>query len=207
MRKLNQFEVLEEKVRLMADGFRSPEIPNTQLMFPGEEMLPMQVAQRLQGILDGFQGVRDAERAHRLSMAELERAMPHHAAFYEQTVEVAKSHFGSDPRRLASFGLEVVKKPHRRHRRERTEREVVRTTVLEEVTMGPGRRPEVEVIETDTEVVEVVGEPERRRRRERHTGTRRAASASVAPAMPATMPSSGTKREGGSASSKRGARR
>jgi hypothetical protein len=143
MRKLNQFEVFEEKVRRMADGFRSPEIPTTQLMFRGEEMLPMQVAQRLQGILDSFQGVRDADSAHRMSMAELERAMPHHAAFYEQTVEVAKSHFGSDPRRLARFGLEVVKKPHKRHRRERSERELVTTTVVEEVSPGDGRLVEL----------------------------------------------------------------
>jgi hypothetical protein len=207
MRKFNQFEVLEEKVRLMTDGFRSPEFPQTPLGFRGEELLPMQVAQRLQGILDGFQGVRDAEAAHRLARAELERAVPHHAAFYAEAVEVVKAHFGTDPRRLASFGLELFRKPRKHHRRGRPEREVVTTTVVEEVTLGRGRRPEVEVLETDSEVVEVIEPPARRHRHGTRGGVRRAAGAPVDPGATVTLPSTVNPRGVGSLGRKRSAGR
>jgi hypothetical protein len=78
---------------------------------------------------------------------------------------VVHAHFGSDPRRLSTFGIEVVHRAPRRTRApKRVEREVVRTTIIEQP--GRSRVPEVEVIETD-ETVETTEAPRRERRKSR----------------------------------------
>src|ERR1700677_2136461 len=94
---------LEEKAKRMADGFRSIQEPGMQFTFRSGVMVPMQVAHRLQAITDGFQAIRDAEMARVNAQDALERALPDHQSFFEESKGVVHAHFGSDPRRLTTF--------------------------------------------------------------------------------------------------------
>ncbi len=179
----------EEKVRAMAEGFRAMPFPNTQLVFRGETMLPAQAAARFQAVLDSFQTVRDAEASHRGAADAHDKAMAEHQAFYEEAVVVVKSHFGSDAKRLSTFGLGPVKRTRRGPgRRRETVVEVEERT--EEVITG--RDGTVEVRETEVEEVIEEREPRRRegsRRTSRGSGS---APVQVTRATPGATPTTGT---------------
>ncbi len=172
---------LEAKARKMADGFRSIPEQGMQFAFRSGAMVPMQVAHRLQAIADGFQAIRDAEAARLTAEDALEKALPEHHSYFEEAGGVLRAHFGSYPRRRATFGIEEVRRPTRRRSApKRGEREVVRTTVIERP--GRGREPEVEVIETE-ETVETTERPRPERRR-----ARSAAANSAGTPLPGAMP-------------------
>ena len=191
----------QEKVRAMAEGFRAFPFPNTQLVFRGETLLPAQAAARFQGILDSFQGVRDAEENHRCAVDAHEKELADHQAFYEDAVMVVKSHFGSDAKRLARFGLGCVKKGRRGPGRE-TETVIERRT--EEVIAG--RDGSVEVVETE-EVIEE-REPGRRERSRSDENGRGTVQRAVPPAPVSPPPAVATPRKATrSPSPKRGQRR
>ena len=195
MSKHMQHEAFEAKVRMMADGFRSMREQGIQLVFKNESMVPMQAAQRLQVIADHFQGIRDAEETRRLAEEALFESIDGHRAFVEEAVSVVKSHFGSDERRLAVFGIGGSRKPKRRARPQREEREVVRSTMVEEVTVG--REPAVEVVRTE-EVVETTERTDRDRRPKRRRSevvTRPSAPVTgAAPAPTKVKPKAGQRR-------------
>ena len=165
----------EKKVEAMSRGFSTFPIPNAQLRFRREDLTPAQVMARLQGIVEVIQAVRETEAHHRAAVKACAKAMPKDHAFYEEAIEVLKSHFGSDAKIMATFGL----KAHTKSRGRTPE------VVIVEVAR-PERAPEVvveqqvEVDRRDAERVEVetrVEEPKRRPRQPvRHRpgrGTRR----------------------------------
>jgi hypothetical protein len=159
MSKRTHQDELEARIRALADGFRRMPNPSTQFHIHGEPLLPMQVAQRLQAMAESFQSIRDAERARREAEEALAKVLPDYRTFYGHTVDVVLSHFGSDRRKLAEFGLprEGVQL-RRRETRERQQRRVVRKQVIDEV-LADG---ELRLQETDTETVSESEGPARR---------------------------------------------
>lgn len=197
MSKYSEQSPLEQQIRAMAEGFGGFPLPSTQLHIRGEALIPAHVVRRFHEMIGTFEAVRESEAKHQEAIEACTRALPEFRAFYADTVTVVKSHFGSDEKKLATFGLSSGKKAHRiPSRLSRAPREVVTTTVIEEV--GGGREPSVEVIEVE----EVIEEGGTRR------GTRRVAkgapavtvSGATASPLPAPMTkpaAAGSKKKGG----------
>ena len=137
-RKQDPFEL---KVEDMSRGFSVFPLPaTTELTFRRESLTPPQVVQRLRAIVEVIQAVRETEAAHQAAVKACTKAMPKDHAFYEEAVAVVKSHFGSDAKVMASFGLRM-----QRHHREPVPEVVIieREPVIEinEVVEAPARRP------------------------------------------------------------------
>jgi hypothetical protein len=88
-------------------GFTNFPLANVQLNFRREALKPAQVVQRFQEMVDALQEARDLEARCQVVAKAAQKAMPGYQAFYDEAVAVVRTHFGSDRRVLASFGLRV----------------------------------------------------------------------------------------------------
>jgi hypothetical protein len=177
MSKYSEQGPFEEKVRAMVEGFRGFPLTTTELVFRGETLRPEQAVGRFHEMLGRYEAVREHEAKHRAAIQACDEAIESDHAFYADAVVVVKSHFGSDAKKLATFGLASAKKVGRsRGTGRRGAIETVTTTVIEELPVG--REPGVEVVE-----VETVIEPTCSRQGDRRAVKRAKA---VAPAMPST---------------------
>ena len=171
-----------KSVEAMEKGFQNFPTANAELNFRRETLTPAQVVQRLQGIVDLYHQVDEAKAAYEAAVKALQRAMPADHTFFGEAVTVVQSHFGSDPRVMATFGLRA----QRQARPVATEvviledlpREPVVEEEEEEVIEVPARGDRVEVeevvevlerggkrVEVETRVEEAPPKPHRRPRR------------------------------------------
>ena len=104
MIKNSQQLAFEQKVRAMADGFRCFSDTATELNFRTEVLHPEQVVLRFHKMLDLFEAVRSTRAQHEAAVEACTRSIPACKVFYEDAAVVAKSHHGSDPKKMATFG-------------------------------------------------------------------------------------------------------
>ncbi len=138
----NQQLAFEQKIRTMAEGFRSFSETTPELTFRSEVLHPEQVVLRFHKMLDLFEAVRTTQAQHEAALEACARGIPACKAFYEEAVVVAKCHHGSDPKKLAAFGLTASRRPcapvHARKPCRGDEETVV---VIEEVTGACPEKP------------------------------------------------------------------
>jgi hypothetical protein len=96
---------IEAQIRQAIEGYRAmPEDVQT-LVFPERTMRREEVIEYLQGGLDRFEDVRRTRAAHEAAVETHRRLMPGLKRLHAQALDVAKLHFGSDPKRMETFGL------------------------------------------------------------------------------------------------------
>lgn len=165
MSKSSQQSPFEEKARAMVEGFRGITLASTPLVFHGETMIPAQVITRLHEITGTFEAVREHEGKHRAAIEASAKGMKDFRSFYEEAVIVVKSHFGSDAKKLATFGIVSAKKGHPVSR---TERRIPREEVVETVVEEAIPAPEPIVVEVEVEeVIDPAPSPHREPRKRR----------------------------------------
>jgi hypothetical protein len=137
MKTQTKNEAVEAMIKQAMAGYRAiPEEVDT-LVFPEQSLTRAQVIDHLQRGLDLFEDVRRTRAAYEAAVELHRRAMPRLKRFHAQSLDVAQRHFGSDPKRMATFGVTHAAKPKPRSRRRVCNGSVeeVVTTVVEEVTI------------------------------------------------------------------------
>ncbi len=147
---------LEAKLRALIQGFRTFHPATLQLVIRGERLIPAQVVQRLRGMVESFEAVRDHEEQRKQAVETCNQATPEYRAFYEDAVNVVRAHCGSDARKLAGFGIDSPRRPGPKPRTGS------RTCPPEKACAGSEETVEViEVTEVVTEETEACPKPTR----------------------------------------------
>jgi hypothetical protein len=188
MRTSSNQSLFEEKVRTMVEGLRGITVATTPLVFRGETLIPAQVIARLHEITGTFEAVREHESKHQAAIEACAKGMKDFHSFYDEAVIVVKGHFGSDPKKLATFGIRSAKKGHPSVHPQRRKSEEVVTEVTVKAEL-PGHEPIVEKVEVKEVIVQApANHREPRRRRKARKGSDYP-SVVPATALPATKPS------------------
>ncbi len=137
MKSNTQQHPLEPKIQKMIEGYRGFEPSNQPLTFGDQQMLPDDVIGRLQKAQLAFEEVRRLHAEREEAIAVRDAMIPGLEAFHDQAMEVARQHFGANPKKMASFGVTQTSKPTSRSRRRACGDKVeeVVTTVVEAVTI------------------------------------------------------------------------
>ncbi len=136
MKANTQKHPLEAKALAIVEGFRSIPQPHLPFSFEKENLDPGQVVARFTKSLAHFEEVRRTRAEYEAAVEKCDRSLPELRSLCEEAVVVAKRHFGSDPKRMETFGVRAAQRPRtkrdRRACRVEGATEVV-TTVIEEV--------------------------------------------------------------------------
>ena len=142
MKSTTQKHALEVKALAIVEGFRNIPEPHMPFVFEKESLTPGQVVQRFAKSLGHFEEVRRTRGEYEAAVEQCTRSIPELRSLCEEAVVVAKRHFGSDPKRMATFGTPCSPKPKRQRRSCRSGQvEEVVTTVVEEVTIVSEQAP------------------------------------------------------------------
>ena len=105
MKAQTQKHPLEVKALALVDGFRNIPEPHLPFTFEKENLTPGQVAERFAKSLAHFDEVRRTRGEYEAAVEQCGRSLPELRSLCEEAVVVAKRHFGSDPKRMETFGL------------------------------------------------------------------------------------------------------
>ena len=133
---------LERKLHKAKEGFTSLPSLAAPFAFAEQPMVREAVIERLQRGLDVFEEERRTRAAHEAAVEARKNAVPRLTAFHAAAMAIARSHFGSDAKKMATFEAPRPVRTKRRSRRCSGEGgEVVVTTVVEEVTTVSEQAP------------------------------------------------------------------
>ena len=127
---------IERKLHQAKEGFTSLPSGTAPFVFAERPLVREEVIDRLQKGLDLFEEVRRTRAAHQVAVEAQRNAVQGLKQFHAEAMKVVHHHFGSDPKRMASFGAKCPPRPRRHRRGCRGGRvEEVVTTTVEEVTV------------------------------------------------------------------------
>ena len=126
---------MEKKLLKAKEGFERLPPDAAPFVFTERQLMREEVLTRYQKGLDLFEEVRRTRAAHEAAVDAQRNALAGLSQFHAEAMKVVRHHFGSDPRKMATFEAGNPKRSKRRERgcAQRGE-EVVVTTVVEEVT-------------------------------------------------------------------------
>jgi hypothetical protein len=127
---------IEKKLHQAKEGFLNLPSGTAPFVFAERPLVREEVIDRLQKGLDLFEEVRRTRAAHRAAVEAQRNAVAGLNQFHAEAMQVAHQHFGSDPKRMATFGAKCPPRPKRNRRGCRGGQvEEVVTTTVEEVTV------------------------------------------------------------------------
>ncbi|MHB1847179.1 MAG: hypothetical protein ACYCWW_20335 [Deltaproteobacteria bacterium] len=137
-------KTLEAMAQEMIHGWQTT-MPSgsTNAVIGGKSYTAAQVIALFQGVVDGFQGVRDAQAAAHRALIAREASQAEWKTFYEDTVVYLKQTLGRKSPLLADFGIvqKVPKKPSAETRAIAKVRKAATRKVRG--TIGPKQRAEI----------------------------------------------------------------